>query len=285
MDRLFIQKRLFSACCRVFVCLLAALMLMGWQDASAGEIIRINGSGAAVSLARPLVLSYSRMHPDVKIDMGKPLGSSGAIKALLAGALDIALTSRPLTDQEMKQGANRMALGKTPVAIIAGRNVAQKGVTTRDLEEIYSGNMRKWPNGEEIRIVLRPHEEVETKILRGLSPGMDRAWGQAFNRKGMLLAITDPESNQLVSRTSGSIGTGALCGIMADKVPVKILTLNGVTPTVESMSKGKYPLHRDINIIVTDKLSESARQFIKFVYSKEGRAIARKYGLSAQVKD
>lgn len=284
MYRFFSQKRLFPVRCRVFVCLAAALMLLGGQSASAEEIIRINGSGAAVSLAKHIVLAYSKLHPDVKIVMGKPLGSSGAIKALLAGSLDIVLSSKPLTDSEMQQGAKRMTLGMTPIAIIAGRNVPPKGISTRDLEEIYAGHMRKWPNGEDIRIVLRPLEEIETKILRGLSPGMDVALSQAFNRKGMLLAITDPESNQLVSRTSGSIGTGALCGVMADKVSVKILPLNGVSPTIEAMSKGKYPLRRDIDFVITDKLPESARQFIKFVYSKEGRAIARKYGLLVQVK-
>ena len=257
---------------------------MGGGTASAQEIIRINGSGAAVSLAKPLLRVYSRLHPDAKIAMGNPLGSSGAIKALLAGSLDIAISSRPLTDHELQQGARGMAFGKTPLAIIVGRSVPLKGITTRELEEIYAGDMRKWPNGANVRIVIRPREEIETIILRGLSPGMDGAWARAFNRQGMLLAMTDPESNRLVSKTSGSIGTGALCGIMADKVPVKILALNGVPPTVESISQGKYPLIRNIDFVVTDKLSESAKHFLQFVYSKEGRAIARNYGVFVKAK-
>ena len=66
----------------------------GNQTALAGELIRVNGSGAALDMMTLLNDAYQKLHPEIRIEMLKPLGSSGAIKALLAGALDLAVSSK-----------------------------------------------------------------------------------------------------------------------------------------------------------------------------------------------
>ncbi|MFH0996653.1 MAG: substrate-binding domain-containing protein [Pseudomonadota bacterium] len=259
--------------------LLNAIISTGPACALAGETVRINGSGSGLAMMKPLIKAYVESYPGVSFEMEKPLGSSGAIKALAAGALDIAVSSKPLKPEEAAQDLKLSPFGKTPLAIVTGSNVPVNNISTPELEAIYSGKTRIWPNNERIRVVLRPLEDIDTKILRGLSPGMNEAIDQAQNTRGMITAVTDPESNLMVANTIGSIGSSGLSGIMVEKTSLKILSLNGVMPTLASLAQGRYPLAKEIHFVTRSHLSESARNFLDFIYSDKGRAIVEAVGV------
>lgn len=266
--------------------LLAALLLLtigsvlpGVPQAQAAETIRINGSGSAISMLKPLISAYRRTHPDLTIVMDKPLGSSGAIKALLAGALDIAASSKPLKSEEVSRGAIANEYGKTPMVIITEKSVKKSNITTKELEDIFAGRTSKWPDGEQIRVVLRPEADIDTTILRTLSNGMSQAIDTARSHPGMIVAVTDPEASQLVSRTRGAIGASTAAGIIDDKLPLNVLSLNGVKGTTSAYANGNYPLAKDIRFITTARTHAEARKFLEFVYSPQGRSIAAKAGV------
>ncbi len=122
----------------------------------AEDMIRINGSGSALDLMKPLIRAYRETNKNIRFKMEKPLGSSGAVKALLAGALDIAVSSKQLTPEEAAKGALQKKYGKTPLAIVAEKSVPKTDITTPELEDICAGRMNRWPNKERIRLVLRP---------------------------------------------------------------------------------------------------------------------------------
>jgi phosphate transport system substrate-binding protein len=265
--------------------LLCAIISGGQTYGLAGETVRINGSGTALEIMKPLIRAYTEFNPTVSFVMEKPLGSSGAIKALIAGALDIAVSSRALKPEEAAQGFKSNHFGKTPLAIVTGSNVPLKDISTEELAAIYSGRTRKWPNNENIRVILRPLEDIDTKILRGLSPAMDEAVTQAQSQRGMITAVTDTESDQMVANTIGSIGTSGLAGIMVEKTPLTILSLNGVMPAIESMAEGRYPLAKEMNFVTPNRLSDSAQKFLEFIYSANGRNIVEKVSVLTAVGD
>ncbi|MDY0042607.1 MAG: hypothetical protein RBS57_20040, partial [Desulforhabdus sp.] len=91
--------------------------------------------------------------------------------------------------------------------------------------------------------------------------------------------VTDPESDQAVANTIGSIGTAALAGIMVEKIPVNVLALNGIMPTVESLENGRYPLAKDLHFVTMSPLSVSAQKFLDFIYSDRGRDIVKGFGV------
>jgi phosphate transport system substrate-binding protein len=248
-------------------------------DAFAKDVVRINGSGAPLEIIKPLAEAYGKNNRNVTFEIEKPLGSSGAIKALLAGAIDIAIVSRSLKPEEIDQGGKLRDYGKTPLAIVTGGNVPLKTISTGELEKIYSGKTKKWPDGEIIRIILRPEADADTKILKGLSPGMAEAVTQAHSRRGIMIAVTDPESNEAVSKILGSIGVAGLCGVLVDKSPLNLIALNGVNPSRENLENKTYPLSKDISFVTTGELNSASAKFLEFIYSKKGRSIAEKYGV------
>ncbi|HOI73742.1 MAG TPA: substrate-binding domain-containing protein [Syntrophales bacterium] len=263
----------------LYLVLAAFLFCTGVRDAGAGETIRINGSGAPLEMMNPFIEAYSKTKRDVSFEIVKPLGSSGAIKALLAGAIDIAVISRPLRPEEIARGGMSRPFGETPLAVVTHRDVRLKSISTRELEDIYAGRTKNWPGGETVRVILRPREDTDTKILKSLSPGMAAAVVTAHQRQGMMVALTDPESNEAVSRTPGGIGTAALAGVLVSGLPLNVVALNGVRPSRKTLADGSYPFAREILFATTGKLPAAASQFLEFVYSKRGRALAGKYGV------
>lgn len=249
----------------------------GWGQGSG--TIRINGSGSAMTMLKPLAEAYMQANRQVEIVSGRPLGSSGAVKALLAGALDIAMSSKPLPAEDAAKGARLWSYGRTPLAIVAEKDVPVTDLSTRQLEDIFAGRMTRWNQGAALRLVLRPEGDADTQILRNLSPAMNRAVSLAQARPGMLVAVTDPEATALVSRTPGGCGVAGLTSILGDGFPLKTLTLDGIKPTTATLADGSYPLAKDIHLVITALTSPAAMAFLEFIYSKPGRALAQKAGV------
>jgi phosphate transport system substrate-binding protein len=245
----------------------------------ATDTIRINGSGSAIDMMKPLIKAYGKTNRNVRIVMEKPLGSSGAVKALLAGALDVAVVSRDLKPEETSQGAVLRRYGKTPLVIVTEKNVRTPGITAKMLEDIYAGRISAWQNGEKIRLVLRPLADIDTHILRTLSPGMDSAITAAHARPGMIIAITDPESYAAIAKTPGGMGWSGLNSIISERLPLTIYSLDGINPSLKTLAGGAYPLAKEISFVTTSKTPPAARKLISFIYSARGRAVAGKAGV------
>jgi phosphate transport system substrate-binding protein len=243
------------------------------------ETITINGSGSALDMMKPLIAAYQKTDKNVRIIMEKPLGSSGGIKALLAGVMDVAISSRPLTPEELSKGAQLQQYGKTPLVIITGNKVRAKNLSTQELEDIYSGKTTTWQDGGNIRVILRPQEDIDSKILGAYSPGMAAAMNTARSRSGMIVAVTDPEAYAAVIKTPGGVGATGMTSIIVEKLPVASVSLNGVAASPQALASGAYPLAKEISIVTTLKTPSSAQKLISFMNSPQGRAIAAKNGV------
>jgi len=222
--------------------------------------------------------AFEKSRPGVRVQLFPSLGSSGGIMALSKGALDIALSSRPLSTDERQAGLATMEYARTPFVFIAHRNVGKDTMTIRELEDVYAGKTQYWPDHRRIRLVLRPETDTTSKILRSISPGTDRGLSIARSGNSYVLAITDQDSTHTVANLIGAFGTSTLAQLMTEKPPVKSLAFQGVTPGVRSLSDGSYPLFTTLYIITSPSLHPAARQFVRFIFSGEGRKILASNG-------
>lgn len=268
------SKKNFTATLCGFLCIAA-----GVTGVQAADTIRINGSGSALDMLKPVVAAYKKVNKTAEFKMEKPLGSSGAIQALSNGFLDLVVTSKPLSAEDKAKGLQLKEFGKTPLAIVTERGVTKTDVSVKELEDIYSGTTTAWPNKEKIRVVLRPDGDIDSKIINNLSPAMESAMTAARSRPGMIMGITDPEAYAFVGKTPGAIGATGLTSIIAEKLPLNIMSINKVKPSPKNLANGSYPLAKRIDFVVTSKSSPEALKFLEFVYSKQGRALAEKTGV------
>lgn len=284
LSRLFLKELFMSSILRtisagtLFALLLLLTTALLPAPLLAQETIRIGGTGTGLGTIALLASAFQKKHPEIKIRIMPSIGSSGAIKAAAQDALDIGLNGRPLTDAETRLGLVVTEYAETPFVFAVRHDVPVQNLTSDELIKIYAGVMTAWPNGEWVRVVLRPRSDADTIIARGISPEMNAAVNSALAREGMLMAATNQESNEMIDKTSGSIGFSTLTQIMTEKHPVKALAINGVEPVVHGRANRNYPFMKRLSMLTRPASSPAVRQFIDFVRSPEGTQLLQKTG-------
>ena len=244
----------------------------------AAKEIRIGGTGTALATMKLLGEQFRKKHPEVTITVLPSLGSSGGVKALLGGDLDIAISYRKPSADEQKKGLAAIEYAKTPFVFLTHKTNKQSNITLQEVADIYNGKTITWPDDTPVRLILRPAGEASTKILQSISEDMNRAVQNSFKRSGLNTAITDQENADLLERLPGSFGAGSLCQIISEKRTLNILSLNGVRPSVRTLANGTYPYFKDLYIVTGPKSSPLVRLFIAFVFSPSGQSILSNTG-------
>ena len=249
------------------------LGLVAFSPAASADSLRIGGTGVALGGMNLMAEAFEAAHPDTEIEVLPSLGSSGGVKALLAGAIDLSVSSRALKDAETEQGAIARLYATTPLAVVTSTGTDAAAVTTPDLAKIYAGTLAEWPSGEAIRVVLRPESESDTQILRGLSDDMAAAVDDALKRPGLVSATNDQENAETLERLPGSVGVIALGQIATEGRKLKVLELDGIRPTPGATDPRSQRLIKSLYLVSTAQTSPAAEAFVDFVFSPEGRAI------------
>lgn len=275
------MKKLLMLRLRAFSLLLALLITpclgSAEEPVSAGRL-RIGGSGGALASLQQLAQAFQKNHAAVNIVIVPSLGSSGGIKAVLAGAIDLAAIGRSLKEAERAQGAIATDYGRTPFVFATATRMNISAISLNELIGIYSGELQTWPDGRAVRLVLRPESESDTDITKSLSPAMNQAVKAALARPGMVIEPTDQASADSLESIPGAIGTITLAQIISEKRALRPLTLNGVIPSLQTLADGRYPHSKTFSLVSTSGASPLARQFINFVRSPAGQRILEKNG-------
>jgi phosphate transport system substrate-binding protein len=229
-------------------------------------------------MMRLLAEAFEAHHPGVQVIVAPSLGSSGAIQATAKDALDLGLISREMTPAEKGLQLETVEYARTPFVLAVGTRVPITDLQALDLARIYRGESTHWPNGERIRLILRPSADADTLLVRSLSPEMSLAIDAALARPGLLMALTNQEALEMILKTPGTIGFCSLSQILSEKAPVKILSLGGVAPTLQAVRTGTYPLSLKHAVVVRQDRTRTTRDFLEFVLSEEGRSLLRQYG-------
>jgi phosphate transport system substrate-binding protein len=246
--------------------------------AAGQETVRIGGTGAGVALARQLAAAFELQHPGYAVQIAAGLGSTGGIAAVAAGALDIGVSSRPLRPDEMTPDIMQWRFARTPMVLAANRSAAVSSLTMSDVLRIYRGEMTNWPNGERVRLVLRPASYNEIALITGLSPDLRDAMQAALRRTGMLMAMTDQENADLLRSTPGAVGFTSLAQIFTDRAQFKALAVDGVRPLGSRSVNSGYPYMKDLYLAAPRRPSPAAARFLSFLRSRAGERVLRNGG-------
>ena len=261
----------------LLVKLLIIVSIFG-QPSLAQQALIIGGSGTDLATMRQLASSFSKERPEVSIQVLPSIGTSGGIKAVLAGELDVALASRTLKPAEIELGVRALFYAKTPLVFAVSSDHPHDNISREQLIGIYAGNVTRWPDGTAARPILRPESDSDTLIFKSLSPTVSEALAKAYRRRGVPVAITDQDSADLIAAVPGALGTSTLALILGEKRPLKALALDGIIPTPAALSDGSYTLSKPLYFVTRPNPPDPARAFIRFVVSDHGAHILYKTG-------
>ena len=257
---------------------IALALLLGFCNAAAADGLTIGGSGAALGTMRLLAKEFTARNPDIAVTIVPNLGSGGGIRAVLGGAIGLAVTSRALEESEKKLGAVETEYARTPFVFAVSTQSRVTAVTARELADIYAGKMVAWADGSPVRVVLRPVNEIDTKIVENISADIRRAVVAANARPGVRVALSDQDAANHIEKIPGAIGPSSLALIVSENRALRALKLDGIEPTALNAAAGTYPYYKSLFLVTGTKRSATVALFIAFVQSAEGRKIITNNG-------
>ena len=236
------------------------------------ETITVGGVGSLSPLLKQLGEAYAQRNPGIEIHVIPPVGSTGGLRALAAGKVDIALVGRPLKPEEAGQATLWV---QTPL-VLATFGGKSKGLSLPQIADIYAGRKTSWDDGKPIRPVLRGAHESETQALRSMAAEIDTAVGEALKRPGLPIAENDIDAIEMLGKIVGSLGTTSLGLIKSENARLQPLPINGQVPDLPSLENGRYPWRRIYHLVTKLLPSPATAAFMAYLKSPAAMASARK---------
>lgn len=245
------------------ICVLLSLPLAG------RDIVRVGGTGAGLGGLQALGRAYTELHPDCDIQVLPSVGSTGGIRAVLEGKLDVGCTSRPMFPAEQVASLAYTPWATTAFVFVTQDLAPSEPLTLAGIEDIYAGRRTRWQDGRPIRLVLRPTSDTAHAYLSRFTPGMEAALSHAHQVPGVFVGITDQEALTHLERTPGSFGTSVLGLVVSEKRRVQALSVDGLPP-----SHPGYPFLLTLALVHHGgQASAAARSFLAFATSQAAARI------------
>jgi phosphate transport system substrate-binding protein len=201
-------------------------------------------------------------------------GSQKGLDLLSSNMIDIAMVSRNLSDEE-KEKYNFVTLGYDGLAIIVHKENPIKQISTNQLRDIYSGKIENWKkidsklNGEIVvisKMVGRGTLDIFEHYIKLQSSKTTnkkynyphittKAWEAGANNDSMVWVGGIKDS-------IGFVSIGSIKEFDGYDMPIKVLPLDSIQPTNETIQNKSYPIVRELNLVY-QKSNTKATSFIK----------------------
>lgn len=257
--------------------LLVCLLLIWSMDGTAGAVLRLGGSSTGIAVMRVLGAAFHRQHPDATFRFVPDLSSSGGVKALLAGALDLAVISRPLKEEERRQGLDEFEYGRTPWVFLVASDNPLHGVKRDELADFYAQRHEHWPDGSPVRLVVAPRGDADNTLIATLGSAMAHAL-QQLPFDGVALGNTDEQMVTQIERTPGALGATSLAIVLAEHRALTPLALDGVLPSPTSLADGRYPLFKTYRLVMRHNAGTPTAAFRAYLFTPEAQRLLERYG-------
>ncbi|GHV56573.1 hypothetical protein AGMMS49579_21310 [Spirochaetia bacterium] len=214
--------------------------------------------------------------------------TAGAYENLIAGNTDIIFCYVP-SRAEIAQAAEKglrfklTPIGRDAFVFFVNRNNPVTGLTLRQVRDIYSGKTRNWKSitgkDEPVIAYQRPEGSGSQSVLQsvmGSEPIIDPMREFVVEEMG-------PAVDQVAEyyNYQSAIGYTFLYYVtrMHNNPDIKLLPINGIAPSKETIQSRSYPLVKDIYAITIEgRETENTRQFIQWMLGEQGQYLVEKTG-------
>ncbi|MEM6432609.1 MAG: substrate-binding domain-containing protein [Cyanobacteria bacterium P01_D01_bin.115] len=267
---------------KLFTLLLGSAMLLtgGCSGASTVEEdaaattgpINVGGSAEAYEAIELLIDGYEAEVGEFETTFFPPSQTSGGIEGVKQAALDIGGVSRKLSADETADELNYVLIGETPLVIAVHESVTGiTNITADQIQGIYRGDITNWQElgGPDAEIILLdlPEDENEKQVLRGAYLGEDLE----ITSKAVVFR-EDDEMLETIGNSDFSMAAVPLEDEI-DELPVTILNIDGVSPSLKTIQSGEYKMSLPIGFVTTQSPAPEVQALIDFMTTPEGQAI------------
>lgn len=243
-----------------------------------GDIPRIDGAAALLPLYAGFVES---IYPeDAVILKGEDYApesamhytnTRGAYKDIVDGKADIIICAQP-SDEQLKYASDNgvelemVQIGSDAFVFIVNQNNPVSDITIDQIRGIYSGRITNWKElgGKNVPIAAMHRNKGS-----GSQTALEKLMGSTPIKPDYTTLFGSPIGFSFRYYVTGMLGEGG----------VKILKINGIEPTAETIADGSYPVAGGVYAIYRKgEKNQNVYKTIDFMLSPEGQKIVEKSG-------
>jgi len=238
------------------------------------EKLTLTGSSTVAPLIAEIAKRYEAEHPGVRIDV-QTGGSSRGLADARQGLADVGMISRGLASTEGNEFQG-FVVAKDGIGLIAHADNPIIAISDKQLVAVFTGGLANWQdlggNDAPITVVNKAEGRSTLELflnyfeLENSQVQADVVIGD--NQQGIKTVAGNPNA-------LGYVSIGAAEYDIAQGTPIKLLPINGVAATTETVQGGSFPLSRPLTLVVTEPPTGLTEAFINFAQSEQVHDIVR----------
>jgi phosphate transport system substrate-binding protein len=249
---------------RVLVATLGVALAVRVQ--AADRKLVLTGSSTVAPLAVEIGKRFEKLHPGTQVDV-QTGGSSRGVNDAKTGLSDIGLVSRDLKPDELQQ-LNAFTIAYDGICMIVHRSNPVAALSKEQVVAIYTGRITNWKElgGTDRKITVVNKAEGRSTLDLFL-----HHLGLANSQIKAHAVVGDNEQD--IKMVLGNVGAVAYVSIgtaeysVEQKLPLKLLPMDGVAATSANVKNRTFPLMRALNLVTKGPPTGVSKQFIDFARS------------------
>jgi phosphate transport system substrate-binding protein len=259
------------------ILLLAALAAA--TAASAQKLVIKGSDTLGAKLVPMLAEEYKARNSGVAFEIAAE-GSTTGITAIIDGTAQIGMSSRRARPTEMSQATAKgvsmkpIVVAYDGIGIIVSANNPLAALTKRQVEQIFAGDITDWSQvgGTPGKISIYTRNTASGTYQDFKDLAMKR---RDYASSAQKMAGNEQIAAEVAKNPNG-IGYVGLAYL--HDPGIKVVAIDGSTPTEESVLKKTYPYARPTFYYTNGEPTGEAAKFVEFTLSEEGQKILRKVG-------
>ena len=249
----------------------ATLMVAACGRPDPDSQVRVSGASTLYPVVAMAAEELEQRH-GIRV-LAQAGGSSRGFEDTVAGRNDLGAMARELTAEEEAR-VLKFPVAYDGVGILVHASNPVDALTTEDLRRIYRKQQRDWGAfggaGEEIVVVTKAegHATLESFLEHtGLGRGeleVDVAGGD----NAQVIRVVANTENAI-----GYVSLGEALHSIEIGLPLKLITLDGVEPTLAAVAEKRYPMARNLYFVSREAPRGPSRILLDFLLSDTGRQI------------
>lgn len=224
----------------------------------------------------------------MKITVDSQGGSAGGLAQLGAGQVEIAMSSKEVSDADKAQFPDvdfvSTEIGQDAVGVILRREVVEGGVTGLDkaqLQALFEGRVANWEElgGPDLAVFVYDKEPGRgtREVLDKYLYGKDVKAPPPPQSDNFAIVGGNTETRTKLESTPGSVGPLS-SSFITGHPKLAALEVDGVAPTPAAVKDGSYPMSRPLFLVTDGPPTGAAKRFIDYVLSAEGQKLVNRHG-------
>ena len=249
------------------------------MKAAAGEqVLSITGSTTVLPIAARVAEKYMDTYPEIDVQVSGG-GTGAGVQSAGVGTAMLGMASRDLKPEEKAKYPDLVAhqIAIDGIAIITNADNPIPSLTLDQVKDIYGGTIRNWKDvgGKDAAIVVVGRDSA--------SGTREFFYTDVMKQTDFVRTQLEKNSNgavkQTIEQTPHAVGYVGL-GYIDQSVHAVPLSLNGtlISPTVESVKAGSYPISRPLHFLTRGKPTGDVAAFLAFMGGVEGQKIITEEG-------